>query len=73
MSSYYSDDVTQTSIAPTFSQLLVQVQPLGSNYIYSINYVTSLVMTLLMPPSTKSQTDFITFSSYDKSQGGTID
>jgi len=50
---FYSDDSTQTLINPNFSSTVVSSQPSASQYVYSLEYVTSLIVTLLMPPSTK--------------------
>lgn len=69
---YYADDSTQTLINPSFPSVIA-VQPNNDEYIYSIPYSTSLTVTLLMPPSTKPETDIITVSSYDANNSGTID
>lgn len=73
MDNYYSLDSTQTSINPAFTPEVTAFQPLGTASLYTLEYVTAVTVTMLMPPSTQNMGNFITVSSYDKNNLGEID
>ena len=64
----YQGDSTNTLINPTFLSTVVATQPSSSQYIYSLEYTTTFTVTLLLPPSNKTQSNIITLSSYDASR-----
>jgi hypothetical protein len=64
MPTYYPDDSTETSINPTISvPVTLSVSP--GAYLYKISFVNTFSITLLMPPSTRPESNFITISSYN--------
>ena len=73
MANYYPDDTTQTLIGAAFSQSVLATQPAGSEYVYSIGYVTDFTIKMLMPPSSRAESGFITITSSTVNNGGTID
>lgn len=63
----YPDDATSNSIGLTLSVPFTTISSSGS-YFLELAYVNSFTLSLLMPPSTKPETNFISIFSYN-SQG----
>ncbi len=64
MDASYPDDLTSTDIAPTLSAPVSQQVSPGS-YILEIVYTRTFTITMLMPPSTKPESNFILIYSYN--------
>ena len=60
----YPDDATSNSIGLTLSVPFTTVSSSGS-YIFEMDFVNSFTLSLLMPPSTKPETNFISLYSYN--------
>ena len=62
MDHFYPNDGTQTLINPVFNQGET-TQNLGAKYIYTFSYLSQFNVTMLMPPSTKPEINFMNITS----------
>jgi hypothetical protein len=67
MNNFYPNDPLSTNINTTISGY-IPFSNIGS-YLFTINYTSSINISLLMPPSTEGSANFISIQSYIENSG----